>query len=299
MLDVTLLGTGGVRPLPDRFLTSLLVKYRGREILIDCGEGTQTAMRKYKKSLQEIDLICLTHFHGDHILGLPGLLMSMGLEGREKTLTVAGPKGVGEIVSLFRQLGPVLFPVRFIEVHDWQEFYREDCLSITAFSALHSTVCFGYRFDVSRSPKFDRERAEALQIPLKYWNRLQHGETVAADDKIYYPEDVLGGPRRGIRLSYYTDSRPTEHITAMVEGSDLLIGEAMYPDDREKARERGHSSGTETAVLAKNAGVRELWLTHYSPSFVNPWECAEQLRSIFADTVLPSDGMEKTLRFSE
>ncbi len=300
MLDVCLLGTGGMMPLPRRWLTSCMMRYNGSSILIDCGEGTQIAMKEKGWSPKPIDLICFTHYHADHISGLPGLLLSMGNAERTEPLTMVGPKGLERVVTALRTIAPELpFEIRFLELKEAFERLEFDGFRIEAFRVQHNMVCYGYSMIIDRIGKFDVERARALDIPLQSWSVLQSGETVTVDGGTFTPDQVLGPARRGLKLTYCTDSRPVDSIVENAKDADLFICEGMYgePGMEEKAKEHKHMTFYEAASLAKRAGVKELWLTHYSPSLVNPREYEKEARSIFANTHTCKDGKTKELVF--
>ncbi len=300
MLDVCLLGTGGMMPLPRRWLTSCMMRYNGSSILIDCGEGTQIAMKEKGWSPKPIDLICFTHYHADHISGLPGLLLSMGNAERTEPVTMIGPKGLTRVVTALRTIAPELpFEIRFVELNDNFEIHDFDGFRLEAFRVQHNMVCYAYNMIIDRAGKFDAERAKEQNIPLKFWNPLQKGETVAEDGVIFTPDMVLGPPRKGIKLTYCTDSRPAATIAEHAANADLFICEGMYgePGMEEKAKEHKHMTFYEAANLAKAANVRELWLTHYSPSMPNPREYRDEVRKVFQNTHTCKDGRSVDLVF--
>ncbi|MGI6020415.1 MAG: ribonuclease Z [Lachnospiraceae bacterium] len=303
MLDVCLLGTGGMMPLPRRFLTSLMVRCSGSSILIDCGEATQIAMRKKGLSCRKIDTILITHFHADHVSGLAGMLLTMGNSDRVEPVTFIGPKGIDRLLSAVRVMAPELpFEVRYIELTENEmKFQAGADLEISAFRVNHNITCYGYSIELKRKGRFDAARACAQDIPLKYWNRLQKGEIIEEDGRRFTPDMVLGSPRKGLKITYCTDTRPTELIAEYAKGADLFICEGMYGEDLENcnARQYKHMTMQEAAGIARDAGVGELWLTHYSPSVVKPEEYAESVRSIFEKTVFSRDGQEMELKFSE
>ncbi len=303
MLDICLLGTGGTLPLMNRWLTSLMVRYKGHAVLIDCGEGTQIAAQRAGVTLKPIDKILFTHLHADHISGLPGLLLTMGNQGRTEELSIVGPVGTERAVHALRSIAPNLpFDIRVSELDTEEELmYFLEC-DIRAFRVNHGVPCYGYSFSLPRAGRFDAERARELAIPLPFWNRLQKGETIEHGDNIYTPEMVLGPPRRGLKLTYCTDTRPTPGISAAAANSDLFICEGMYGEDEmlPKALENRHMLFSEAARMAADAGgVRELWLTHYSPSLPNPKAFRDAACAIFPNTFTPRDGWTKTLTFDE
>ena len=302
MLDVCLLGTGGMMPLPYRWLTSLMVRYNGSSLLIDCGEGTQIAIKEKGWSFKPIDVICFTHYHGDHISGLPGLLLTMGNADRTEPLTLVGPKGLERVVNALRVIAPELpFEIKFIEITQPEQVIELNGYRITAFKVNHNVLCYGYTLEILRQGKFSAERAKEQDIPLKYWNPLQKGQTIEADGITYTPEMVLGPARKGIRLTYTTDTRPTESILRNAKESDLFICEGMYGEDdkADKARGYKHMTFREAAVLARDAQVKEMWLTHYSPSLVRPDEFMDKVREIFPNAYPGKDGKSLELNFEE
>ncbi len=302
MLDVSLLGTGGMMPLPYRWLTALMLRYNGKSILIDCGEGTQIALREKGWSPKPIDIICFTHYHADHISGLPGMLLTMGNAERTEPLLLIGPKGLTRAVNALRVIAPELpFEIRCLEIAESEQEFSFDGFRIKAFKVNHSVLCYGYSMIVDRQGRFDRERAEMLKIPIKLWNSLQKGMTVEQDGKVYTPDMVLGGPRKGLKVTYCTDTRPVDSIVDNARGSDLLILEGMYgeADKLAKAKENRHMTMYEAARIAKSAQVPELWLTHYSPSLNRPEEYIGEVRKIFAGAVAARDGRTVELNFED
>lgn len=302
MLDVCLLGTGGMMPLPYRALTSLMLRYNGMNVLVDCGEGTQVSIKQQGWSVKPVDVICFTHFHADHISGLPGLLLTLGNAERTEPITMIGPKRLEKVVSSLRVIAPELpFDIKFIELENAEESYTFNGLRINAFKVNHNVTCYGYSFEIDRAGKFDPNRAKKQQIPLQYWGRLQKGEVIEDEGKVYTPDMVLGASRKGIKLTYCTDTRPTEGIVKNAFQSDLFICEGMYgePEKLAKAKENKHMTFYEAARLAKDAEVGELWLTHYSPSLVRPQDYKDEVRKIFPSSVIPKDRRTTTLVFEE
>ncbi len=302
MLDVCLLGTGGMMPLSYRWLTSLMMRFNGQSILIDCGEGTQIAMREKGWSPNPIDIMCFTHYHADHISGLPGMLLTMGNSERTQPLLMIGPKGLQRVVNALRVIAPELpFELKFLEIEEPYQKIQFDGFYIEAFKVNHNVVCYGYNMVVERIGKFQVEKALELNLERQYWGRLQKGEIIELDGRVITPEMVLGEPRKGLKVTYCTDSRPTEGIVEHAEGADLFIGEGMYgePEDATKAREKKHMTMYEAANIAKRAGVRELWLTHYSPSLMHPEMYMKDVKKIFEASVAAKDGRSIELKFMD
>ena len=302
MLDVCLLGCGGMMPLPYRYLTALMTRFNGSSLLIDCGEGTQIAMKEKGWSFKPIDVICFTHYHGDHISGLPGLLLTMGNADRREPLTMIGPKGLERVVNSLRVIAPELpFPVIYQEIQGAEQTFELNGYRLKAFRVNHNVLCYGYTLEIDRAGKFDAARAKEREIPLPYWSRLQAGETIEADGKMFTPDMVLGPARKGIKLTYTTDTRPTESIRKNAEKSDLFICEGMYGEKEKaaKAVEYKHMTFYEAAALARDAQVREMWLTHYSPSLTRPEQYMDDVRRIFPSSKAGKDGMTMELMFED
>lgn len=300
MLDVCLLGSGGMMPLPYRWLTALMTRFNGSSLLIDCGEGTQIAIKEKGWSFKPIDVICFTHYHGDHISGLPGLLLTMGNADRREPLTLIGPKGLERVVNSLRVIAPELpFPIEFIEIEGSEQTFEMNGYRLKAFRVNHNVLCYGYSLEIDRAGKFDPERAKAQGIPQRYWKHLQKGETVELDECVWTPDMVLGPPRKGIKLTYTTDTRPTQSIRENAKGSDLFICEGMYGEKEKSAKavEYKHMTFYEAAQLAKEAGVQEMWLTHYSPSLTRPEEYMEEVRKIFPAAKAGKDKMSVEMKF--
>ena len=302
MLDVCLLGTGGMMPLPYRWLTSLMVRYNGSSLLIDCGEGTQIAIKEKGWGFKAIDVICFTHYHGDHVSGLPGLLLTMGNADRTEPLTIVGPKGLERVVGALRVIAPELpFPIRYREITEPEQSFEMNGYRLKAFRVNHNVLCYGYTLEIDRAGRFDVDRANAAGIPQRYWGMLQKGETVDVDGSTYTPDMVLGPARKGLKIAYCTDTRPTDSIRNNAAGADLFVCEGMYgeKDKLKKAKEYKHMTFYEAAHLAKETDVREMWLTHYSPSLTKPEEYMEEVRAIFPRAVAAKDKRTVELVFSE
>ena len=302
MLDVCLLGTGGMMPLPYRWLTALMIRFNGSQLLIDCGEGTQIAMKEKGWSFKPIDVICFTHYHGDHISGLPGLLLTMGNADRTEPLTLIGPKGLERVVNSLRVIAPELpFELKFIEITEPEQSFELNGYRITAFRVRHNVICYGYTIEIDRAGKFDVQRAMEQEIPKEYWKHLQRGENLELEGRKLTPDMVLGPPRKGIKLTYCTDTRPTDSIRQHAKGSDLFICEGMYGEKEKaaKAVEYKHMTFYEAAEIARDAEVKEMWLTHYSPSLTRPEEYMDDVRTIFPRAIAGKDRMTTELDFPE
>ncbi|CCY69279.1 ribonuclease Z [Eubacterium sp. CAG:161] len=289
-------------PLPRRYLTSLMCRYNGSNILIDCGEGTQVAIKQKGWSFKPIDVLCITHYHADHISGLPGLLLTMGNAERTEPLLMIGPKGLEKVVNSLRIIAPELpFDIEFIELTENLQTIQMEEYRIKAFKVNHKVTCYGYSIEIDRSGKFNPEKAKKLGIPLQKWGVLQKGESVEINGGKYTPDMVMGEPRKGLKVTYSTDTRPVPNIVQAATGADLFICEGMYgePDKEAKAKEYKHMTFKEAAEIAREANPKEMWLTHYSPSLVKPALYMDAVTEIFENAKPGKDGMSVDLIFEE
>nr|WP_302599431.1 ribonuclease Z [uncultured Cellulosilyticum sp.] len=302
MLDICLLGTGGMLPLPDRYLTAMMARYNGRKLLIDCGEGTQVTMRMLGWGYKTLDIICFTHYHGDHVTGLPGLLLTINNTGRTEPLTIIGPPGLRKVVEGLTVVSrDIAFELNLIELPYERQTLQIGEFHITAQPVPHNVKCFAYTIENHRMPKFIVDKARANNVPQKLWKQLQQGNTVELDGKTYTPDMVLGAARKGIKVAYATDCRPTEPLKELIKDSDLFICEGMYTDDSylDQVKKHKHMLASEAATLAKNANVGELWLTHFSPAVPNAYIDASGAKEIFPNTTAGYDRMVTTIDFKE
>jgi ribonuclease Z len=305
MIDVALLGTGGALPLPDRFLSAALLRCGGQLVLIDCGEGTQVSLRKLGWGLKDVGTVLLTHFHADHVAGLPGLLLTIGNSGRtrDEPLTIAGPRGVQRVVESLRVIAPHLpYPVRYREFTGGPaDVLTVGLLRVTGCPADHDVPCLAYRLALSRAPAFQPDRANALGLPVTLWKLLQRGDTVHHEGRTIRPEEVLGPPRAGLTVGFLTDSRPTRDLVEYFTDTDLLICEATYgdPADRPKAVENKHMTFGEAAALGAAARARQLWLTHFTPALPNPEFFRREAEAVYAGVVIGREHLTTTLSFAD
>ena len=226
----------------------------------------------------------------------------MGNAERTEPLTLIGPKGLERVVNALRVIAPELpFSIIFKEITHPEEAFEINGCRITAYRVNHNVLCYGYCLEIDRAGKFDVERAKAQEIPMKFWNRLQKGETLTEDGRTFTPDMVLGKNRKGLKVAYCTDTRPTKSIVEHAAGADLFICEGMYgePGKEQKAIEYKHMTFKEAAHLAKEAQVKEMWLTHYSPSLARPEEFLDTARKIFPATYPGKDGKTVELLFEE
>lgn len=307
MIDLTLLGCGGGMPMANRHLSSLCINFSGRKILIDVGEGTQVAIRKNKLGFKAIDIILITHVHGDHIVGLPGLLATIGNSGREELLTIIGPTGIKDVIKGLSVLFPYLpYELRIEEnIKELGFTLSKTNLNLSDINKGevilkteeldHSAACLGYSLYFKRRRKFNLEKAIEMKVPKVLWSKLQKEEVVNFEGITYDSSMVLGDERKGIKLSYITDTRPNEKIINLIQDSDLFICEGTYGSDADihKAIKNKHMTFKEADTLAKLGKVNELLLTHFSPAMIDPSEFIENATSIFTNTIIGEDGMEK------
>lgn len=299
--------------MPNRHLSSLFINFNGRKILIDVGEGTQVAIRKNKLGFKAIDIILITHAHGDHIVGLPGLLATIGNSGRIEPLIIIGPSGIKEVINGLSVLFPYLpYELKVLENEKELGFSLSNnelilsdidkCEVIIKTQELnHSAPCLGYSLYFKRRRKFNVEKAMEMKVPKVLWSKLQREESIEYNGAIYYSSMVLGDERRGIKLSYITDTRPIEEIIEFIKESDLFICEGTYGSDEDinKAIKNKHMTFREAATLAKSSKVNELLLTHFSPAMNEPKAYLNNAKEVFSNTIIGEDAMEKALKFLE
>lgn len=302
MLDICLLGTGGMLPLPERYLTAMLARYNGNKLLIDCGEGTQVTMKMLGWGYKTLDVICFTHYHGDHVTGLPGLLLTIGNAGRTEPVTLIGPPGLKRIVDgLTIVCRDISFGLNLIELPYEKGEVTVGDFHISVAPVAHKVPCFAYSIENKRNPKFIVDKARENEVPQKYWKMLQNGETVTEEGKTYTPDMVLGDSRKGIKVGYCTDGRPSASIVELVKDADLFICEAMYLEDEylDQVRKYKHMLASEAANMANDANAKELWLTHFSPAIPTSKIDITATKEIFENTIAGYDRMVTTIGFEE
>ena len=299
MIDLCTLGTGGSMPMPDRALSSLYVRVNGRLLLVDCGEGTQTGVRRAGWGFSHVDAILITHFHADHCGGLPGFLLSIAKTPRTEPVHIYGPVGLRQVVAgLCVVCPPMPYPVILHELRGGETFEAIG-LNIACFPLHHSVPCLGYRFDLLRAPAFDPDKAKALNVPLPLWRVLQQGEAVEFDNRRVEPPQVMGEARKGLSFLFATDTRPVPAIVEHGRGTDLMILEGMYGDEgkRPQALKNRHMLFAEAADIARQAATKSLILTHFSPSLDEPEGYLPEARGVFPETTCAYDGMCAMLRY--
>jgi ribonuclease Z len=302
MIDAVLLGTGGMLPLPHRWLSSLLIRVNGHLSLFDCGEGTQIAWRQTGWGFRRLGTICISHTHADHIAGLPGLLHAVANAGRTEPIGVFGPVGTAAVVSALRTIAPVLpYEIQVTELRGGERFAAAGGLTGSCELGDHALPVLAFRVDLIRGRSFLPERARAIGVPIDLWSRLQVGETVTWNGESAAPDAVLGPPRPGLSLAYVTDTRPTPTLPQFLKGADLLVCEGTYGSDEDlpKAVRNRHMTFREAAALARDANVERLWITHFSPALEDPGSFAANATDVFPQAKIGQDGLTIGLPFPE
>ncbi|WP_394740898.1 ribonuclease Z [Natronococcus roseus] len=305
-LRVTFLGTGGAVPTTERNPSGIFVAREGEGLLFDAAEGTQRQMMRFGTGFS-IAHIFVTHLHGDHVLGIPGLLQTMDFNDREDALAIHGPRGTRrDLESLVHALGNrPSFPVRINEVGGGDVAYRADEFAVRAFATDHDTRSVGYALvEDDRKGRFDRERAEELGVPVgPKFSRLHEGESVELEDgTVVDPEQVVGDPRPGRAIVYTGDTRPTAATIEAADEPDLLIHDATFADDRaDRAADTAHSTARQAAEIANRAGAKRLALMHLSSRYAGDVSAhLEEAREVFAGEVfVPDDGETLELEYPD
>jgi ribonuclease Z len=296
MIEVCLLGVGGMMPLPGRPLSACLLRTGGETVLFDCGEGTQVNWRVSGWPYRPTGTLLLSHLHADHVAGLPGLLFQIAHSGRTEPVTIYGPRDTVQIVShLMAIVGRTPYELRVVELSGGETLELPAGLRLATLATQHRLPCLAYAITQPRARRFNPERASDLGVPLADWKRLQHGEAVGD----ITPDMVLGPPRRGLKVSLVTDTNLFDGLAPFVAGSDLLLCEAMYAadEDADKAAQRGHMVARQAAQLARDSGAGRLWLTHFSPSVERLEDVLDRARADFPAAELGAPGLTTALQF--
>ena len=291
-LSVLFLGTAASAPTARRGLPASLVRRGGDRILIDCGEGTQRQMLRSSVGLVELREVFVTHFHADHYLGLPGMLKTFALRGRELPLTIYGPPGLNELFGALRRIfGKLPYPLELVELKPGDVLERGE-YNLVTFPVAHAVPSLGFAVvEHPRPGRFDVDAADALGVPNgPARGLLQAGESITLeDDTVVTPDEVLGPPRPGRKVVLSGDTGPSPTVLEAARGAEVLVHEATFLDEeRERAQETGHTTALEAAELAREAEVGLLALTHLSNRYFGP-EAAREARTIFPETVVPKD----------
>lgn len=288
-------------PLPNRWLSSFVVRYGSDLMLFDCGEGTQIAQRAHGWGFRRISTICFSHWHADHIAGLPGILFSLANAERTEPVHIYGPAETIRVVNGLREVAPYMpFDLHIQELGDGDRFELLPGMTASVVSGEHrNTPQLAWRLDVPRQREFNPGAATSLGIPQRLWSKLQRGESVEIDGQVVAPDAVLGPERRGVSLGFITDTRPLPKHAPFFHDVDLLISESTYMNasDHEKAVAFGHMTMDEAVDLARAAQARRLLLTHFSAATIEPLDYAETLRARFPSGEIGVSGWETTLAF--
>lgn len=301
MIDLTFLGTGAMMPTSRRWLSSFLMRVDGRLILFDVGEGSQIPWQQSGWGFKRLDTICLSHWHADHVAGLPGVLHALAHAGREEPVTIIGPKGTRAMAHALRELAPELpYPLAVADLVDGQS-WQIGPLTASVRLGAHRVPVLAYRFDLPRAPAFLADRAEGLEIPRDRWAELARGGEISVNGSTYRGADFTGPPRRGLSVGVMTDTRPFPAAADHLAEVDLLIADGTYgdPADGEKAVAHMHMTFADAAGVARDAGARRLILTHFSPKMEDPSIWLEGARSIFPATELAVPRETITLNYED
>lgn len=302
MIDAVLLGTGGMLPLPTRWLSCLVLRASGHLALFDCGEGTQIAWRESGWGFRRLGAICISHTHADHIAGLPGLLHAVANSGRTEPISVFGPPGTADVVNALRAIAPVLpYEVLLTELRGGECFPLPGGLIGSCVAGDHALPVLAYRADLVRGRAFLPERARALNIPIELWKQLQRGESVSWTRGTATPDAVLGPPRPGVSIAYVTDTRPVPQLAQFVEAVNLFVCEGTYGNDEDlpKAVRNQHMTFREAASLAATANAHLLWITHFSPALADPEAFKANATDVFPNAVIGHDALSIGLVFPD
>lgn len=302
MLRVTFLGTGGALPTKTRNPSSIMLNRDGELLLFDCGEGAQQQMMRAKTGMMAISSIFITHFHADHVLGIPGLLQTLSFHGREEPLDIYGPMWVEDFTRLVMALGycKLKFEVRAHTLIPGEAIEKDDYFIVTA-KGMHSVPSLAYAFvEKPRPGRFDRDRAIELGVPEgPLFSKLHNGESVEVGGRVILPEDVVGEPRAGRKIVYSGDTRPCDEVIELSRGADLLIHDGTLAEEKlDWAKESLHSTAREAAEVALEANVSRLILTHISSRYSDDTSVLlEEAKAVFENVEIASDLFELEIPF--
>ena len=304
MLKLQFLGTSAARPTAERNVSAMVLTREGESLLFECGEGTQRQMMRYGVTFA-LNEVFFTHFHGDHYLGIIGLVRTLGLQGRTEPMRLVGPRGAVKLLGQALALGVerAVFPVEIVEVDPGQVMPREG-YELRVFGVEHGGGAVGYALvERQRLGRFDPDRARELGVPEgPLWGKLQRGQTVTLPDgREVTAETIVGAPRPGRKLVYSGDTRPCAATIEAAAGADLLVHEATFgEEEKDRAKETAHATAREAAEVARMAGVRRLVLTHLSARYSrDPSTLADEARAVFPETVVAKDGFEVEVPFAD
>lgn len=302
MIDLLLLGNGAMVPLPNRPLSALQMRVGGSLVLFDCGEGTQVQMRKFHWGFRQLDAICLTHLHADHVAGLPGLFHTVANAGRTDPMHIYGPVGTFAVIQGLRVIAEWLpYDMVVHELDDGDTFDLLPGVRASVRLGEHRIPCLGWRIDIDRAPAFQPDIARDLGVPQTEWGTLQRGEPVSVGSRVVQPADVLGPPRPGISFAFTTDTRVTPALRELVTNVGLLVCESTYgrADDNDKAESWGHMTLPQACQFATDTEAGMLWLTHFGGTIDDPASLAPAAKAVFPNTVIGQPGLTTTLAFDD
>ena len=294
-MEIIFLGTSSAVPTLERNHPSIALRAFAEVMLFDCGEGTQRQLIEAKISPMKITKIFISHFHGDHILGLGGLIQSLGFRGREKDLDIYGPKGLHKIINAISSFGyfQINYNLNIHEIQDGTVIETEDYV-VECAKVEHNIPSYAYSIREKKKPLFLREKAEELGIPPgPLYGKLHNGEEVEFEGRIIKPEQVLGEAKKGNKISYSGDTRPCEEMIRLARDSDILIHESTYEaEDHQRAVDNAHSTSVEAAEIAREANVNELVLTHISTRYTSDENILSEAQKVFKNTKVAKDYMK-------
>jgi len=292
-MEITFLGTSGCIPTESRGLSAVAVEYLGQLYLFDCGEGTQRQMRHTGMNFMKLDHVFLTHLHADHFLGLGGMIQSMDFLERERPLNVYGPEGVSKTMNALINLGTFKLECFELVTHEVSQglVFDGGRFTVSCVNTPHTRASVAYCFEEKAHRKFDKPKALSLGIPEgRLFSKLQRGEAVEVKGKKFSPDDVLGDPIPGRKVVYTGDTRPAKNVVELAQGADVLIHECMFSaEDEEATKDAAHSTTKQAAQVAKDAGVKKLYLTHLSQRYTEPEILEAEAREIFPESYVAED----------